>query len=163
MQILSKLFRVMFACYHFRETWGLFRSWLFVGILSWKLNGSDCGTFCFTILVWGRAQALTIMAGDLNMTLLPQDRLSKGVEAGQGPPREKSVFLSLLDSFGLRVIEQPVHTYNHPDFSSRLDRVYVNYSWFQSDVVLPSCHRMPSRFSGQLKSFRYPIRFGIQP
>ena len=113
--------------------------------------------------LWGREQALAIMAGDLNMTLLPQDRLSKGVEAGQGPPREKSVFLSLFDSFGLRVIEQPVHTYNHPDFSSRLDRVYVNYSWFQSDVVLPSCHRMPSRFSGQLKSFRYPIRFGIQP
>ena len=113
--------------------------------------------------LWGQNQALTIMAGDFNMTLLPQDRLSRGVESGQGSSLERSTFYNLLDRFELREIEQPLHTYKHPEFSSRLDRAYVNYSWSQSDVALPFCHRMPSRDSGKLKSFHYPIRFGIQP
>ena len=44
--------------------------------------------------LWSQDQALTIMAGDSNMTLLPQDRLSRGAESGQGSPLERALFYS---------------------------------------------------------------------
>ena len=67
-----------------------------------------------------------------------------------------------MDRFGLKEIEQPLHTYRHTDFSSRLDRVYVSYDWSEVDAAAPFCHRLPSRDSTSLKAFHYPLHFGIQ-
>ena len=55
------------------------------------------------------------MAGDFNMVLLPQDRLSKRLESGAISPSERAALSRLMDRFGLKEIEQPLHTYRHTD------------------------------------------------
>ena len=102
---------------------------------------------------------LSIVAGDFNFVLRPQDRwcTATGAYSGNLDKAEAAHWHRVMDGAGLYELHQEEYTHSGPQSQSRLDRVYVNQP--VSDQLDKRVFATALEWPGKLSAHR-PVAFG---